>query len=70
LIVVRSYSPDGKRVPFSSNRSGEHQIRVADADGTNPVALTNIPGTIAGSPRWSPDGQTIVSVRGSRANPA
>jgi Tol biopolymer transport system component/tRNA A-37 threonylcarbamoyl transferase component Bud32 len=55
-----SYSPDGKRIAFSSNRGGVRQIWVADIDGSNPVALTNFAAGVAGSPQWSPDGQTIV----------
>jgi Tol biopolymer transport system component/serine/threonine protein kinase len=55
-----AYSPDGKRIAFSSNRGGVRQIWVADADGSNPVPLTNFAAGVAGSPRWSPDGQTIV----------
>jgi Tol biopolymer transport system component/tRNA A-37 threonylcarbamoyl transferase component Bud32 len=55
-----AYSPDGKRIAFSSNRGGVRQIWVADADGSNPVALTNFADGVAGSPRWSPDGQMIV----------
>ena len=56
-----SYSPDGRRVVFSSSRSGgEREAWVADADGTNPVQLTRGPGTFVGSPRWSPDGRRIA----------
>ena len=55
-----AYSPDGKRIVFSSNRSGVRQIWIADADGSNPLPLTNFTGGIAGAPKWSPDGQTIV----------
>ena len=55
-----AYSPDGKRIAFTSNRSGVRQIWVSDADGSNPVALTNFTEGVAGSPQWSPDGQTIV----------
>jgi eukaryotic-like serine/threonine-protein kinase len=55
-----AYSPDGKRIAFSSNRGGVRQIWVADADGSNPVALTNFTEGVAGVPKWSPDGQTIV----------
>ena len=55
-----AYSPDGKRIAFTSNRGGVRQIWVADADGSNPVALTNFTEGVAGSPQWSPDGQTIV----------
>jgi dipeptidyl aminopeptidase/acylaminoacyl peptidase len=55
-----AYSRDGKRISFFSNRGGLDQIWVADADGSNPVALTNFTAGVAGSPRWSPDGRTIV----------
>ena len=55
-----AYSHDGKRIAFTSNRSGVRQLWVADADGSNPVALTNFTEGVAGSPQWSPDGQTIV----------
>ena len=55
-----AYSPDGKRIAFSSNRSGVRQIWAADADGSNPVALTNFTDGVAGSPHWSPDSRTIV----------
>jgi Tol biopolymer transport system component len=58
--VSPSYSPDGKRIAFSSNRAGVRQIWVANADSSDPVALTNFTQGIAGSPKWSPDGQTIV----------
>ena len=55
-----SYSPDGKRIAFTSNRGGVRQIWVADADGSNPTPLTSFAGGVAGSPKWSPDGQFIV----------
>jgi Tol biopolymer transport system component len=55
-----AYSPDGNRIAFSSNRGGVQQLWVADADGSNPVALTNFTEGVAGNPQWSPDGQTIV----------
>jgi Tol biopolymer transport system component/tRNA A-37 threonylcarbamoyl transferase component Bud32 len=55
-----AYSPDGRRIAFDSNRSGVHQIWVADADGSNAVALTNFTSGVAGSPKWSPIAPTIV----------
>ncbi len=55
-----AYSPDGKRIAFTSNRGGVRQIWVADAVGSNPVALTKFTEGVAGSPQWSPDGRTIV----------
>ncbi len=53
------YSPDGKRIVFSSDRSGSFEIWAANEDGSNPVQLTSL-GASAGSPRWSPDGKRIA----------
>jgi TolB protein len=36
-----SWSPDGKRIAFVSNRDGNRDIYVMDADGSNPQRLTN-----------------------------
>ena len=38
-----SWSPDGKRIAFSSGRDGNYEIYVIDADGDNPQNLTNNP---------------------------
>jgi len=53
-----SYSPDGKRIAFESSRSGNQEVWVADADGSNAVQLVHM--GRSGSPRWSPDGQRIA----------
>ena len=56
-----AYSPDGRRIAFSSARSGEdREIWLADADGRNLIQLTRGPGSFRSSPRWSPDGRRIV----------
>lgn len=54
-------SPDGRRVAFTSTRSGAWEIWVSDLDGSNPVQITFLRApTGTGVPHWSPDGRTIV----------
>jgi Tol biopolymer transport system component/tRNA A-37 threonylcarbamoyl transferase component Bud32 len=53
-------SPDGRRLLFNSDRWGSYEIHVARADGSNQTALTAMGPTSMGSPRWSPDGQTVA----------
>jgi Tol biopolymer transport system component len=55
-----SSSPDGQRIAFESSRSGWSEIWIADRDGSHPRQLTNLKGSVASFPRWSPDGRTIV----------
>ena len=54
------FSPDGKRIAFMSNRSGNWEIWVCDSDGSNPVQLTSFRGASVIFPRWSPDGGHIA----------
>ncbi len=54
-----SWSPDGGRIAFVSNRNGgNYQIYVMDSNGKNLRRLTQ--GTRDWFPAWSPDGQTIA----------
>jgi Tol biopolymer transport system component len=54
------YSPDGKRITFSSNRSGSWEIWVSNSDGSNVAQLTSFGGSYyTTGPRWSPNGQDI-----------
>ena len=54
------YSPDGRRIVFSSNRAGARELWVCDADGSNPIQITHFGGPPAGTPRWSPNGREIA----------
>jgi len=56
-----SWSPDGRKIAFVSNRRGGdlENIYVMNANGTNPVNLTNHLG-FDDSPSWSPDGRKIA----------
>ena len=47
------------RIAFTSERDGNHDIYVMDADGGNPQNLTNNPANDR-RPSWSPDGQRII----------
>ncbi|HEY7211157.1 MAG TPA: winged helix-turn-helix domain-containing protein, partial [Bryobacteraceae bacterium] len=52
-----AYSPDGKRIAFSSNRSGSHEIWLANSDGSGATQLTSFGDTYyTAGPRWSPEG--------------
>ena len=54
------YSPAGKRIAFSSGRTGTFGIWLSDADGSNAAPLFLKEGAHSGSPRWSPDGRRIA----------
>ena len=54
------YSPDGSKIVFASERSGNDEIWVCDSKGGNPVRLTFFDGPRTGTPRWSPDGEFIA----------
>jgi serine/threonine protein kinase/dipeptidyl aminopeptidase/acylaminoacyl peptidase len=53
-------SPDGRKIAFSSNRSGGSEVWVCDADGSNAVQVTSYGILATGTPRWSPDGKLIA----------
>lgn len=63
-----SWSPDGRRLAFASNRGGSWDIYTLLADGTGLTRLTISPSQ-DGWPAWMPDGATVVlaSTRSDRA---
>lgn len=60
-----AYSPDRSRLAFVSDKFGNYDIFVADADGQNAVRVTADP-AVDFQPVWSPDGKFLVftSARG------
>lgn len=63
-----NYSPDGSKVAFVSNRSGQYEVWTADADGRNPAQVTRLEGSIIGLPQWSPDGRSLAFDARPQAN--
>ena len=55
-----SFSPDGKKLAFISDRSGAWQIWLADADGGDVHQISRSDGGFLGSINWSPDSKTIA----------
>ncbi len=53
------WSPDGKKIAFSSHRTGDWNIFIMDSDGSNQRQLTYGGGV---DPAWSPDGTKIAFV--------
>ena len=53
-------SPDGRRVVFTSNRSGTNEIWVCDSDGGHTQQMTSLGAGHTGTPRWSSDGKQIA----------
>jgi Tol biopolymer transport system component/tRNA A-37 threonylcarbamoyl transferase component Bud32 len=54
-----AWAPDGTRIAFYSDRSGDYELWTIRPDGSGLVQLTSGTGT-AGFPTWSPDGKTIA----------
>ena len=53
-----SWSPDGKRIAFNSNLSGDHLMYIVDVDGSHVVDLSSV--GEGWQVDWSPDGRSIL----------
>jgi Tol biopolymer transport system component/DNA-binding winged helix-turn-helix (wHTH) protein len=54
------YSADGARIAFSSNRSGNWETWIAEADGSKARQVTFFAAAPASASRWSPDGRLLA----------
>ena len=61
-------SPDGKTIAFISDRKGQNNLWLMDADGAHPRAVFTDNDVRVYEPAWTPDGQYIV-VRRETAGP-
>lgn len=59
--VQPRFSPDGRRIAFTSDRGGGDNIWVMNADGSDKRQLTREDFRLLYQPSWSPDGQFIAA---------
>lgn len=54
-----AWSPDGSRIAFTSDLTGNNEISIMNADGSGQRNLTNHSADDS-APAWSPDGGKII----------
>ena len=54
------FSPDGRQVAFTSDRSGNQQLWVANVDGSALRSVTELQDAIVSLGSWSPDGRWLA----------
>ncbi len=62
-----TWSPDGSMIAFASSRSGERQLYIMNANGSNVTQMTDL-NNMGGRSTWSPDGKRIAFYRGSEGD--
>jgi len=54
------YSPDGKKISFTSDRSGSEELWSCDTEGSNAIQLTHFGKGFVDEPRFSPDSSRLA----------
>jgi len=54
------YSPDGRYIAFVSDRNGQDNLWIMEADGSNPRPVFTDKSVRVVEPTWTPDGQYII----------
>ena len=62
------FAPDGSRIAFVSDRDGQSNVWVMNADGSNPRRVSNQREKRVALPAWTPDGNYIVARTGGDSN--
>jgi Tol biopolymer transport system component len=60
------YSPDGKKIAFTSDRGGAENVWIANADGSNAKQLSQDEQSEFASPTWTPDGNYVIAGRSTQ----
>jgi imidazolonepropionase-like amidohydrolase/Tol biopolymer transport system component len=59
--VQPRFSPDGKKILFTSDRGGGDNIWMMNADGTSRAQITKESFRLLNNPSWHPNGQYVVA---------
>ncbi|GAA0473637.1 amidohydrolase family protein [Parasphingorhabdus litoris] len=59
--VQPRFSPDGKRIAFTSDRGGGDNIWIMNRDGSDKRQVTKEKFRLLNQPSWSPDGRFIIA---------
>ncbi|MBK6485379.1 MAG: PD40 domain-containing protein [Gemmatimonadetes bacterium] len=63
-----SFSPEGAQIAFISDRDGQNNIWVMNADGSNPRQVSRQREKRMALPTWTPDGNYIIARTGGDSN--